>query len=128
MKVSVVYDGLCPVCSHVTSAARLQDRASKLELIDARIQPISDVQQNDLTGVDLDSGFAVVVDGQVHLGAEAANVLAAITVPGSPGYRVFRWLVGSERRSRLFYPLLRFARNLLLRILRVPRFSQAPER
>jgi len=35
MKVSIAYDGECPVCRNVVCASRLQDRAAELELIDA---------------------------------------------------------------------------------------------
>ena len=122
MKVTIVYDGFCPVCRHVARASRLRERTAVLELIDARTQPVGDVQGRDLAGLDFNEGFAVVVDGAVHFGADAARVLAVLTERGGSGYRVFRWLVRTEARSRFFYPVFKAARRVLLFVLRVPGF------
>lgn len=125
MQVSIVYDGLCPVCRHVVRASRLRDRAASLELVDARRDPIDDVQGVSLENIDFDKGFAVVVDGDVHHGADGARVLAALTEKTGIAFRLFRWLVRTERRSRMWYPVLRAGRNLLLRLLRVPRIADS---
>lgn len=81
------------------------------------------MQGRDLSGLDFDQSFAVVVDGGVHFGIEGARVLAALTGPGGFFYRVFRWLVRTEARSRLWYPVLKAGRWVLLFILVVPRFG-----
>ena len=125
MRVSIVYDGKCPVCSRLAAASRLRDRAATLELIDARSDPVDDVQGNDLGDVNFNQGFAVVVDGEVCLGADGARVLALLTEPTGILFRLFQWLVRGGRRSRFFYPVLRAGRNLLLRLMRVP---QIPNR
>ena len=100
-------------------------RASTLDLIDARREPLDDVQGQDLRGLDFDRGFAVVVDGRVHHGADGAHVLAGLTERRGFAFRLFQWLVRTEARSRLFYPVLRSGRNLLLRILRVPKIADS---
>lgn len=123
--VSVVYDGQCPVCRYVVGVARLRDRSVRLELIDVRSDDVSSIQGANLSGVDFDEGFAVVVDGQVYLGAEAAQVLAGLTQRSGVGYRLFQWLVRTEGRSRFWYPVMRSGRGLLLRILRVPKIGDA---
>ncbi|MEX0916152.1 MAG: DCC1-like thiol-disulfide oxidoreductase family protein [Wenzhouxiangellaceae bacterium] len=125
MHVSIAYDGECPVCRHVVRASRLRERTAALDLIDARRNRLDDVQGQDLRAVDFDEGFAVVVDGQVHHGADGARVLAALTERRGAAFRLFQWLVRTERRSRLFYPLLRAGRNLLLKILRVPKIANS---
>ncbi len=122
MEVSIVYDGDCPVCRHVVSMARLRERMGTVALIDARREPVSDIQGRSLGHIDFDSGFVVVVDGVVHEGSEAAHVLAGLTQPKGLSFSIFRWLMRSERRSRLFYPVLARARQLLLRMMGVPLF------
>lgn len=122
MNVSIVYDGFCPVCSRLVAASRLRQRAEKLDLVDARTEPVEDIQGQDLSSLDFDAGFAVVIDGAVHFGAEGARVLAAITEPRGLFFRVFQWLVRTEARSRFWYPVLRTSRRILLLVLRVPRF------
>lgn len=125
MIVTIVYDAQCPVCRHVVAASRLRQRCAALELIDARTTPVDYVQGRNLSNLDFDEGFAVVVDGQLHHGADGARVLAVLTRPSGIGYRVFRWLVGGPWRARVFYPVLRAGRGLLLRILGVPRFGES---
>lgn len=123
MRVSIVYDGLCPVCNRVVHAARLRERSSELELIDARHDDTSAVQGTDLSGVDFNQGFCVVVDGEAHLGAEAAFLLSGLTERTGIFYRFFQLLSATDKRSRLFYPLLRTGRNLLLWLLRIPKID-----
>lgn len=123
--VSIAYDGECPVCRHVVRASRLRDRSASLELIDARRDPLGDVQGRSLEDVDFDEGFAVVVDGRIYHGADGAHVLAVLTEKSGVAFRVFQWLVRTEGRSRFWYPVLRAGRNVLLRILRVPRIGDS---
>lgn len=123
MQVSIVYDGQCPVCSRLAAASRLRERAAAQELIDARSVPVDDVQGNDLGDVDFNQGFAVVVNGEVHLGADGARMLALLTEPTGIFFRLFQLLVRGSRRSRFFYPLLRAGRNLLLRMMGVPQIT-----
>ncbi|NBD95857.1 MAG: DUF393 domain-containing protein [Gammaproteobacteria bacterium] len=127
MRVVIVYDGQCPVCTRLTRAARLRDRASELELIDARGSPLHDIESNDLSQVDFDRGFAVIVDGRVFCGADGARALALITEPTGVFYWLFQLLTRGEKRSRVFYPVMRAGRSLLLRIMGVPRFSERAE-
>lgn len=123
MKVSIVYDGFCPVCSRLVAASRLRERASKLELLDARTQPVDDVQGLDLSELDFDQGFAVVTDGEVHFGADGARVLAVLTEPSALFYRMFQLLVRTAPRSRFWYPVFKAGRRVLLFVMRVPRFE-----
>lgn len=120
VKVSIVYDGMCPVCNQLARTTRLQDRGGTLELIDARSDELEMIQGNDLSGVDFNEGFAVVVDGEPHLGADGAHVLALLTEPSGLFFRLFRWSMRTEKRSRILYPVLRSGRRLLLKILRIP--------
>jgi predicted DCC family thiol-disulfide oxidoreductase YuxK len=120
MKVTIVYDRECPVCRRLVTATRLKERGAELELINARRDALDDIQGADLTTLDFDEGFAVVVDGHVHHGAEGARVLALLTEPTGVMFRLFRFLVRTPGRSRVWYPVFRAGRNLLLRLLRIP--------
>ena len=124
MKVSIVYDHECPVCRRVVQASRLRGRSDELELIDARTDLVDDVQGNDLSALDFNDGFAVIVDGKVHHGADGAHALAMLTQPSGLLFGVFRWVSRTERRSRVFYPILKAGRRVLLWLLRVPRIGE----
>lgn len=123
MKVSIVYDGECPICRNVVRASRLRDRTAELELVNARRDRVDDIQGRNLRDLDFDQGFAVVIDGEIHHGADGARMLSALTRPNGAVYGLFRWLMANESRSRAWYPVLRAGRNLLLRVLRVPKFN-----
>ena len=125
MKVYIVYDGKCPVCSRLAAASRLRDRADELKLVDARTDPVDNVQGRDLSAVDFDEGFAVIVDGRAHLGADGAHVLGMLTVPSGFFYRIFQWMMSTDKRARALYPVLRAGRRVLLWILRVPKIADS---
>lgn len=127
MHVSIVYDGKCPICRRVATGARVYQRNANLELVDARSGNLGDIQGRDLTAMDFDEGFAVVVDGGVYHEAEAARVLAVLTKPHGVGYRVFRHLMRTESRSEYWYPVLKSARRRLLFLMRVPPINQPTE-
>lgn len=124
MDVSIIYDGKCPICRHVATGARVYQRNAYLELIDARSGDLGAIQGRDLSNLDFDQGFAVVVDGGVYHEAEAARVLAVLTKPRGVGYRLFRWLMRTESRREYWYPVMKSARRRLLFLLRVPPINQ----
>ena len=123
MKVSIVYDGKCPVCSRLAAASRLRERSGEVELVDARTDLVDNVQNCDLSAVDFDEGFAVVVDGRAYLGPDGAHVLGMLTVPSGLFYQMFQWMMATESRAHSLYPMLRLGRRVLLWMLRVPRFD-----
>ena len=127
MKVSIVYDGKCPVCRNVVAATRLRERTHKLELIDARKHPIPLVQGQNVRHLDFNEGFAVVVNGEVFHADEGAHMLAMLSQPSGIAFRIFRFLVLTKKRSRFWYPLLKLGRRLLLKILRIPEISSEQE-
>jgi len=121
MKVSIVYDGQCPICQRVIVASRLKSRTDELELYDARTLTHSVIQGCDVSQLDFNEGFAVIVDGKLHHGAEGAYMLAMLTQSSGMLFRIFKWLSQSPTRSQLTYPVLRFGRSILLWLLRIPK-------
>jgi hypothetical protein len=59
--------------------------------------------------VDLNEGMVVDLDGEVFHGAAAVSVLSRLSRRPGP--------LASEHFSRAVYPILRFGRNLTLRVL-----------
>ena len=123
MQVSVVYDHQCPICRRVVTASRLRQRGARLELLDRRSAPVHNVQGQDLSTVNFEAGFVVIVDGRVYHAAEAAHVLAVLTEPTGILFRLFQGLASTQNRSRLWYPVMRMGRGMLLWILRIPKIT-----
>ena len=68
-------------------------------------------------GFDLDEGMLVVIDGVYHYGADAMHALADLTSPVDAFNRITARLLTSRTLARTIYPVLRFGRNVTLRLL-----------
>ncbi len=114
--LTVIYDGDCPFCSSYVAHVRLRDVADHLQYVNARDggEAVADAVQR---GFDLDEGMLVVIDGVYHYGADAMRVLADLTSAVDAFNRLTARLLTSPRLSRTIYPVLRFGRNMTLRLL-----------
>lgn len=114
-RLEIVYDGQCPFCTAYTRMLNLRRAVGEIELIDARSgDPRVAALRRE--GVDLDQGMAVRHGDRLYHGAEAVQLLAALSAPGG----VMRALLKSPRRAAAIYPLLRAGRRLTLRLLGRP--------
>ncbi|HWZ62183.1 MAG TPA: DCC1-like thiol-disulfide oxidoreductase family protein [Steroidobacteraceae bacterium] len=116
-EILLVYDAQCPVCDAYCRAIDRQGSLPGLRLIDARGDSTV-LEEVTRRGLDIDQGMVVKVGGQLYYGADAIHVLTIHGRSSGVMARANQWLFGSARRSRLLYPALRAARNLLLKALR----------
>ena len=114
----VVYDKECPVCDAYCRAMQNCEPPGSLRLINARDE--TNVLMEEITGhdLDIDQGMVVKVHGVLHYGADAIHVLARASSGSGIFGHINRWLFSSKGRSKILYPVLRSARNLLLKALR----------
>ena len=113
--VWLVYDGECPICHAYCIRARIQDSVGRLHLVDAR-QPGPLMDEITAAGLDSDQGMVVKVDGVLYYGPEAMRVLTLMATRAGWFNRVSRWFFGGSR-SRIWYPVGKAFRNVLLRAL-----------
>lgn len=110
--MALVYDGECPFCANYVALMRLRERWPSIELVNAREQPdhpaVAEVKS---AGRRIDDGMALLSGGTIYHGADALQVLA------EHGGGLNRLLFASQRRARMFYPVLRSGRNLTLALL-----------
>jgi predicted DCC family thiol-disulfide oxidoreductase YuxK len=102
--LNIVYDGDCPFCSSYVALLRLRETYD-VRLVDARKDPVFAARY----GLDLNEGMIVDLDGTVHHGARAISLLARLSGTISP--------LRSELVASVVYPLLRFGRNVALKVL-----------
>ena len=115
-KIVLVYDGDCPVCSNYCQAVRIRNSVGDLELINSRTDsPI--VKEISEKGLDLDQGMVLKIDDCMYFGADTIHALALLGSRSGGFNRLNYWVFKSKSRSRYLYPVLRFGRNVLLRIL-----------
>ena len=114
--ITIVYDGDCPFCSRYVAMLRLRDAVGAVRLIDARSgDPVAAEMQ--AAGFDLNEGMVARIGGRTYHGSDCVHLLAMLSSDNgwlnSINARVFR----SPKASAALYPVLRFGRNLTLRLL-----------
>ncbi len=112
----IVYDGDCPFCSRYVGLLRLRDAIGKVELVDARSSHPA-VVYVEAAGVQLDNEMALIFGGHIYSGADCINRLALMTTPSGFINRLNALVFSSPQISRAAYPVLRFGRNVTLRML-----------
>ena len=116
--VIFVYDGECPICTHAALATRIRKNFGELRLIDARNNQQSHhpiLEEIADRGLDLDEGMVIKYQGRFYHGEQALTLMAALGSNESWFNRVNRRLFKGERLSGFAYPVMRAARNLLIR-------------
>ncbi len=125
--VEVVYDMQCPVCDFYCKRIDVADSAGRIVRIDAR--PDSEIMRKITgLGLDIDEGMVVRQGDQLYYGSDAIHQLALL----SSGKGFVNFLARTTFRSRtlayFLYPLFKFFRNMLLKLLGRTRINnlQAP--
>lgn len=115
-KIVLVYDKECPACDNYCRMVRIREDIGELVLLDARA-PNAVLDEITALGWDIDQGMVLKMDHQLYYGADAIHALALISSRSGFFNRLNYWMFKSKRLARIFYPLLRALRNLLLKLL-----------
>ena len=114
--IFLVYDKECPACDNYCRIIRIRDDVGDLKIINARDD--SDIlREITAQGLDIDQGMVLKLGGQIYYGADAIHALALISSRSGVFNRINYWLFKSRTFAGIFYPVLRFFRNLLLKLL-----------
>ena len=114
--VYLVYDGNCPFCSVYVDYVRVKESVGTFKLVNAREggSIVEDVFKHDF---DLDDGMVLIMEGQYYHGHDCINRLALLSTPSNIFNRVNAVVFRSPIVSRVLYPVLKFGRNIVLRLL-----------
>jgi predicted DCC family thiol-disulfide oxidoreductase YuxK len=115
-KILLIYDKECPACNHYCQLVRIRESVGELVLVDAR-EDSEVMQEITAKGLDIDQGMVLKLDDQLYYGSDAIHALALISSRSGIFNRFNYWMFKSKTISRVLYPVLRFFRNLLLKIL-----------
>jgi len=114
--ILLIYDKECPACNLYCQFIRIRKDIGHLKLINARDK--SKVMEEITTqGLDIEQGMVLKINEQLYYGPDAVHTLALISSRSSVFNRFNSWVFKSKTLSRFIYPLLRFCRNLLLKLL-----------
>jgi predicted DCC family thiol-disulfide oxidoreductase YuxK len=111
-----VYDRECPACNAYCQVVRIRESVGELRIVDAREN--SEVM-NEITsqGLDIDQGMVLKMGNQLYYGSDAVHTLALMGSRSGIFNRINYWIFKSKTISSILYPVLRFFRNFLLKIL-----------
>jgi len=115
-EILLIYDQECPVCDNYCKVVRIRESVGKLTIVNARDDSeVMDEITNQ--GLDIDQGMVLKMDNKLYYGSDAIHALALISSRSDILNRLNYWLFKSKTLSRIFYPVLRLFRNILLKIL-----------
>lgn len=115
-EILLVYDTECPVCNRYCQLVRVRRSIGQLTLVDARANsPV--MREITAKNLDIDQGMVLKLGDQLYYGADAIHMLSLIGNQSDLFNRLNYCLFSSSKIAAVLYPLLRFFRNLLLKLL-----------
>ncbi len=115
-QILLVYDRECPACNNYCQIVRIRESVGQLKIVDAR-EASEVMQEITAQGLDIDQGMVVKMGGRLYYGSDAIHALALISSRSGVFNRLNYWIFKSKTLSHILYPVLRFFRNLLLKLL-----------
>lgn len=115
----LVYDDDCPVCRTYCKYARINEVAGKLHLVNAR-QPGPLMDEITAAGLDIDQGMVLKWKQATYYGSDAIHMLSLLSTRSGWFNRVCYLFFGTKWGARLFYPVGKAFRNVLLKVLGIP--------
>ena len=115
-EILLVYDRECPACHAYCQIVNIRDSVGELKLVDAR-EDSEVMREITAQGLDIDQGMVLKMGEQLYYGSDAIHALALIGSRSGWFNRINYQIFKSQRISSVLYPVLRFFRNLLLKLL-----------
>lgn len=110
-----IYDGECPICNYAVHALRIKREYGELHLLNARTEADHELMQEiNRRAIDLDKGMVIIANGNFYHGKTALRFMAQFSDERGWLNIINRALFRSNILSRLLYPVMRGARNLLI--------------
>jgi predicted DCC family thiol-disulfide oxidoreductase YuxK len=114
--VWLVYDDECPVCRTYCKYARIRDTVGRLRLVDAR-QPGELMDEITAAGLDIDQGMVLKLRHVKYYGPDAMHMLSLLSTRSGWFNRLSFMFFGTRLGARVFYPVGKAFRNILLKLL-----------
>ena len=118
----LVYDGECPICRTYCRHARIRDAVGELRLVDAR-QPGQLMDEVTAAGLDIDQGMVLKFRSVMYYGPDAVYMLSLLGTRTGWFNRGCFLLFGTRVGARVFYPVGKAVRNVVLKLLGVSKIA-----
>jgi predicted DCC family thiol-disulfide oxidoreductase YuxK len=114
--IQLVYDKECPVCDYYCRKIDVGNLASGLVRVDAR-EESEIMTEITARGLDIDEGMVLKIGDDLYHGSDAIHELALLSAKSGFFNRIAFAAFGWRPMARLLYPVMKFCRNLLLKML-----------
>ncbi len=109
-----IYDGECPFCNNFAELLEIKSKINNIKILDGR-KNLSIIKSLLEKGYDLDKGAILLKDDDIFHGANAINTICKeIKNPSSNLLKILSSVFKSNKRTKLFFPLLLRARRFAL--------------
>ena len=115
-EILLIYDAECPVCDLYCRLAHVRSSVGELKLVDAR-KATAVMDELTQAGHNIDQGMVLKIGDSLYYGSDAIHTIALISSRSGCFNKLNYWMFRFKFLSRLLYPILRFFRNLLLKVL-----------
>ena len=115
-EILLVYDTQCPACHYYCQLVRVRESVGQLILVDAR-EPSEVMNEITAAGLDIDQGMVLKMGDAMYYGSDAIHMLSLLGTRSGFFNRFNYWAFRSTIASKVLYPVLRYFRNLLLKVL-----------
>ena len=95
---------------------RIRESIGEITLINAR-DDSAIVREITGKGLNLDQGMVLKIDDCLYFGADTIHTLALLGSRSGVFNKINYWIFKSKIRSRFLYPILKFGRNILLKVI-----------
>ena len=121
-EILLIYDKECPACDNYCQVVRIKNDVGDLRIVDARLD--SDVLKEITSeGLDIDQGMVLKMGGELYYGSDAIHTLALISSRAGLFNKFNYWIFKSKTISKVLYPVLKFSRNVLLKLLKISKIN-----
>ncbi len=115
-QILLIYDKECPACDNYCKIVRIRESIGELKLVNAR-EDSEVMKEITAMGLDIDQGMVLKMGDEIYYGADAIHTLSLISSRSGLFNRLNYAIFKSKKISALLYPVLRFFRSMLLKLL-----------
>ena len=113
-KTLFIYDGECPFCNHFAKLLEFKSSIPSLQIINGR-ENLEQLTELYKKGYDLNKGAILIRNGKIKHGADAISLICSeLNEPNDSLLKLLRIIFTSNKRSKVLFPFLLWARRFLL--------------
>ena len=114
----IIYDGDCPVCNNITLLSKIDKTSNSVDLLNAReVIPLVETLRNEFN-ININEGMAVVHNNDFYFAGEALHFLGTHSSKKYFFSNLINIIYKNKFISIKLYPLFKFFRSILLKLLR----------